>query len=127
MARPSNDPRDEPVKIDSAGDALLALRYIPTIYAGKVITVKYMELLVSSKILSLASPVFAERFSRQAMQSNSTPQSEITGLTRLDLPADDYLSMELLCRLLHHKYGVHESRFPVRQLFDNLVILYHKY
>ncbi|KAF8857824.1 hypothetical protein BDZ45DRAFT_422472 [Acephala macrosclerotiorum] len=87
---PPQPPSEEMVKIDSDGDVLFIVS------CGKLTA----RLLVSSKVLSLASPVFAAMFSprfEEGSSLNSGYPSEVP------LPEDDPEAMTLLCNCLHFR------------------------
>src|SRR5277367_6787997 len=80
----------EAVKIDPAGDVLLQV--------GSSEPKAY--LLVSSKVFSLASPVFAAMLSPQFKEGNSLSSGNGCEIT---LPEDDPEAMTLLCNCLHFR------------------------
>ena len=80
----------ETIKIDPAGDILL--------HVGS--SEFNVHLLVSSKVLSLASPVFATMLKPQFKEGNSL----ISGTScEIPLPEDDPEAMTLLCNCLHFR------------------------
>lgn len=104
---------EEMVKIDSDGDVLFIVSSDkPT-----------ARLLVSSKVLSLASPVFAAMFSprfKEGSSLNPGCPSEVP------LPEDDPEAMTLLCNCLHFRTD-HIPRNVDFSLLKALAILCDKY
>lgn len=105
--------REEIVKIDSDGDVLFIVS------CDKVPA----RLLVSSKVLSLASPVFAAMFSprfKEGSSLNSGCPSEVP------LPEDDPEAMTLLCNCLHFRTD-HIPRNVEFSLLKALALICDKY
>lgn len=104
---------EELIEIDSGGDVIFIVG------CDKLTT----RLLVSSKALSLASPVFAVMFSprfKEGSNLNSSCPSEVP------LPEDDPEAMTLLCNCLHFRHD-HIPRNVEFSLLKALAILCDKY
>lgn len=85
-----------PVKLDNNGDVLLQI----PVTSGST-----MEILVSSKVLSLASVVFRAMFASAFKESQDLLNGQLNGVPmKLDLPDDDSTGVLLLSALLHFKY-----------------------
>ncbi len=59
---------------------------------------------VSSKVLSLASPVFAALFSLKSSEGVALRNS--TNVSEISLPDDDPEAMQLVCHILHHGHDI---------------------
>ncbi len=82
----------EEVKIDANGDVLLELFDQD----------RRVRLLVTSKVLSLVSPVFAAMFASRFKEGlSSNPPPSTTPLVAL--PDDDVEALTLLCKMAHHQ------------------------
>jgi hypothetical protein len=111
---PAQPLSEEMVKIDSDGDVLFIVSSCDKPTA---------RLLVSSKVLSLASPVFAAMFSprfKEGSSLNPGCPSEVP------LPEDDPEAMTLLCNCLHFRTD-HIPRNVDFSLLKALAILCDKY
>ncbi|KAH8659784.1 hypothetical protein BX600DRAFT_50630 [Xylariales sp. PMI_506] len=87
------------------------------------------ELLVSSKILTVASPVFRAMLHGHFSEGVSLQEAKASGGASpfvLELPDDDGEAMTLLCKLLHHAARDVPSR-PDPELLENLAIACDKY
>jgi hypothetical protein len=81
------------------------------------------SILVSSKVLALASPVFSAMLSPRFREGQ---RSALGTLDPIPLPDDDTDAVTVLCHVLHFNY----SALPVRadlKLFKNLALLCDKY
>lgn len=72
------------------------------------------RLLVSSKVLCLASPVFTAMFSRHFREGHSLSS---TGSTEISLPDDPPLAMETIAKILHFRHDL-VSMSGLDDLFD---------
>ena len=82
---------------------------------------------VSSKALTLASPVFAALVSPKFAEGQALASNTITGATTsIPLPEDDPEVMKWFCRALHHKLTANEQEMS-RGLCHKLGITYDKY
>ncbi|KAJ9241436.1 hypothetical protein DTO169E5_3636 [Paecilomyces variotii] len=97
----------EIIKIDPEGD--VALR------------VESKDLIVSSKILSMTSPVFDEMMSKY-----DTETTDLGALLVLRLEGDDPRALTLLCQLLHYRFDAVESQ-PNLDLLLEFINLANKY
>ena len=107
------------IEIDRSGDLTLVLSKSPDSSAEE----KKQTLLVSSKVLSLASPVFAAMLSPRFREGQ---RSDSGTLDPLSLPDDDAVAMTTLCRVFHFRY----DELPVKpglELLKNLAVLCDKY
>ena len=95
--------------IDPEGDVHLSLRDC--------------ELLVSSKVLSLASPVFKKLFGPHFLEGNRV---EAKNPGHVDLHEDDSEAMTSLCYLLHYQMDKAPDN-PTPDFLDSLTILADKY
>jgi hypothetical protein len=104
---------EEIVNIDSGGDVLFIVGCDQLI----------ARLLVSSKVLSLASPVFAAMFSPRFKEGSSLDPA---CPSEVPLPDDDPEAMTLLCNCLHFRTD-HIPRNVEFSLLKALAILCDKY
>src|SRR5450432_969777 len=81
------------------------------------------SLLVSSKVLTLASPVFAAMLSPRFREGQRSASGTLDPVA---LPEDDADVMTLLCRILHFDYSALPAR-PDLEVFKNLAILCDKF
>ncbi|TVY71521.1 hypothetical protein LSUE1_G005374 [Lachnellula suecica] len=113
MASHSQASDTETVKIDSAGDVLLIVG------SAEPAT----RLLVSSKALSLSSPVFKAMFGPRYKEGSDL---NLNCPTEVSLPEDDPEAMTLLCNCLHFRTD-HIPRNIEFPLIKALAILCDKY
>ncbi|KAL2222526.1 hypothetical protein M432DRAFT_6682 [Thermoascus aurantiacus ATCC 26904] len=120
------------VDIDPNGDVHLVLRDKSYIAPGEEVIVR---LRVSSKILSIASPVFQAMFSPHfregsELRSRQDPSSTV----EVPLPEDEFLGMWYLCHVLHHRdpwqdrevgYAAIESMARMSHKYDCTHVLQH--
>ncbi len=99
----------ETKKVDPAGDVIFLVQ-------------NKMRVLVSSKILSLASTVFAAMLGERFVEGQ---QLSVTSPPQIELPEDDADTMWLMCRLLHHQVRVKEERSSSSLV--RLAVLAYKY
>ena len=102
------------VQVDPKGDVILEL----TLHGGM------KRLLVSSKILSMVSPVFAAMFSSQFKEGlhNTTPGIVPT----VSLPEDDAITFEIICNVVHFRHKYVSVDLPCEQLI-NIAVTVDKY
>jgi len=81
------------------------------------------SILVSSKVLSLASPVFVAMLSPQFREGQRSASGT---LDPIPLPDDDAEAMTLLCHIFHFNYAALPEK-PTLELFKNLALLCDKY
>jgi hypothetical protein len=113
---PSHTLNEETVKIDPAGDAILIVGFSEP-------TAPTAHLLVSSKVLGLASPVFAVMFSPKFKEGSNLNSSHPCKVT---LPEDHPEAMTLLCNCLHFRVD-HIPRDVELSVLKTLAILCDKY
>lgn len=93
------------------------------------LTFEYVELLVSSKILSNASPVFKKMFGAHFFEGTQV-STQVPG--RADMRGNCADDMETLCKILHHRYNEiackerYKNPSYVGPLVD-VMLLAHKY
>lgn len=83
------------------------------------------HLLVSSKVLSLVSPVFAAMFKpqfKEGIQSHSSSN----GPSKIPLPEDDAKAFTLLCNVIHYRVEEIPGK-PDIPCIENLAIICNKY
>ena len=107
------------VDADPAGDLVLKLG------TGDEVTL----IRVHSKVLSLASPVFAAmlspRFAEgQALEAN---RGLVESTTTIDLPEDDPKAMSFLCRTLHFKENGAQRKLYSPEFLMGLAVICDKY
>lgn len=98
--------------IDPSGDVLL-----------KVGSAKQMNLLISSRALSFASPVFAAMFNGRFAEAQSLSSS---APREIPMPDDDAIGMEMLCNIAHLRVSDLPSKIENIALAD-FAILCDKY
>ena len=99
----------EKIDIDKDGDLILVL--------------KHPELRVSSKVLSLASPVFKALCKPGFTEGNTIAMG---GTSRINLPEDDTDAMTAFCRVTHFRRHSNDETTPIT-LLENLAIVTDKY
>jgi hypothetical protein len=104
----------ETVELDPAGDVLLHVGSSPELKA---------HLLVSSKVLSLASPVFAAMLSPHFKEGNSLSSGRGC---EIPLPEDDPEAMTLFCNCIHLRTDDIPNNVEFSVL-KALAIICHKY
>jgi hypothetical protein len=97
------------IDIDPDGDVVLVL-------ADRL-------LLVSSKVLSVASRTFKTMFSRNFSEHSARSTADPGPIP---LPADDGEAMEALCNVLHFRFA-HVTKTPTPDFLDNLAIAADKW
>lgn len=107
------------IEIDRSGDLTLTLSK----NLGSTAENNTRNLLTSSKILSLASPVFAAMLGPRFREGQRT---EAGALDPISLPDDDAEAMTALCQILHFSYDALPAR-PSLPLFKDLAVLCDKY
>lgn len=100
----SSSPTEEVVMVDPDGDLILEIRQKRSDNDEPSESGNLKRLLVSSKILTISSPVFKARLcgpflEGQLALSNVNPPV-------LPLPEDDPGAMEMLTRILHHSFTI---------------------
>ncbi|KAL1847059.1 hypothetical protein Plec18170_008835 [Paecilomyces lecythidis] len=90
--------------------------------ADVALRVESKDLLVSSKILSMASTVFD-----RMMSNDGTERSDPNALLILRLQDDDHEALTLLCRLLHHKFDGVSEALPSLHILLDFISLAKKY
>lgn len=81
------------------------------------------SLLVSSKVLELASPVFAVMLSPRFREGQRSAGGK---LDPIPLPDDDAEAVTILCHIFHFNYAALPAK-PELKLFKNLALLCDKY
>jgi hypothetical protein len=81
------------------------------------------DLLVSSKVLTLASPVFSAMLSPRFREGQRTTSGT---LDPIPLPEDDIAAMTILCYIFHFNYSAVPAK-PDLELFKNLALMCDKY
>lgn len=107
-----------PIEIDRNGDVTLQLTKTSSVPSDNVIS-----LLVSSKVMSLASPVFAAMFSPRFREGQRSASGT---LDPVPLPDDDADALTVLCQILHFNYSALPTRAEL-ELLKNLALLCDKY
>lgn len=79
------------------------------------------SLLVSSKILSLASPVFAAMFSPHFREGNSLATAASAPIT-IDLLEDAPAALENICNVLHYKHDLVTVKMHFHELLEIAVV-----
>jgi len=102
------------VVIDPKGDVVLGLNCSDV----------KKKLLVSSKILSMVSPVFAAMFSSRFKEGlhSVTPGSSL----EIPLPEDDAIAFETICNVVHYRHK-HIPTEPSLEELMNIAIIADKY
>jgi len=99
----------ETKKVDPVGDVMFLVQ-------------NKMRIRVSSKILSVASKVFAAMLGERFVEGQ---QLSVASPPQIELPEDDADSMWLMCRLLHHQVRVKEEQTSTTLV--KLAVLADKY
>jgi hypothetical protein len=107
------------IEIDRTGDLTLVLSK----NLGSTPGMNTRNLLISSKVLTLASPVFAAMLSPRFREGQ---RSESGTLDPISLPDDDVEAMTTLCQIFHFRYDMLPAK-PSLELFKNLAVLCDKY
>jgi hypothetical protein len=107
------------IEIDRGGDLTLLLSQ----GLGSAPEESARSLLVSSKVLALASPVFAVMLSPRFREGQ---RSEAGTLDAVSLPDDDAEAMTVLCQIFHFRYDMLPAK-PGLVLFKNLAVMCDKY
>jgi len=107
------------VTVDTEGDVILVV-------TGKEEAGQARDFLASSKILKLASPVFAKMFA-PCFREGAALQSSAETCPTVQLKEDDPEAMELLLRLLHFDTGKVPETAPPLDTLAKLAILSDKY
>jgi hypothetical protein len=107
------------IEIDRDGDVTLQLTKHTDGGSGDSIR----SILVSSKALSLASPVFAAMMGPRFREGQ---RSALGTLDPIPLPDDDADAMIILCHIFHFSYSALPARVDL-DLFKNLALLCDKY
>jgi hypothetical protein len=81
------------------------------------------SILVSSKVLSLASPVFAAMLSPRFREGQRSAQGTFDPIP---LPDDDAAAMTVLCHIFHFNYSALSAKADL-ELFKNLALMCDKY
>jgi len=81
------------------------------------------SILVSSKVIALASPVFSAMMSPHFREGQ---RSTLGTLDPIPLPDDDTEAVTVLCHILHFNYSALPARADL-ELFKNLALLCDKY
>ncbi|MCJ1432887.1 hypothetical protein MMC27_002245 [Xylographa pallens] len=89
-----------------------------------VVLLNWKKLLVSSKILSMASRVFAAMFSSRFKEGlqNATPGI----ISTVSLPEDDAIAFEIICDVIHYRHKLIPTDPSLNQLV-NIAIIADKY
>lgn len=106
------------IEIDRHGDITLEL-----VKHGEGDKDEKVAILVSSKILTLASRVFAVMLGPNFLEGQRSPSGTLGPVT---LPDDDADAMTLLCQILHFNYAALPKK-PQIELFKDLAVLCDKY
>jgi hypothetical protein len=107
------------IEIDRQGDVTLQLtKNLPDGAEGDI-----RSILVSSKVLELASPVFAAMLSPRFREGQRSASGT---LDPIPLPDDDAEAMTVLCQILHFNYSVLPDKVEL-ELFKNLALLCDKF
>ena len=107
------------IDADPAGDVVLKLG------SGDGVTL----IRVHSKVLSLASPVFAAMLSPRFAEGRSLEDKKglFNSTTTIDLPDDDPTAMSLLCKILHYKEDAAQQAFHPLDNLMKLAVICDKY
>jgi hypothetical protein len=118
------------IKVDPNGDVIFVLP--SNMETGgdddSKLSVTPKKVLVSSKVLSRAEPVFSAMFSPSFQEGTSLRTNSAAGqITQINLPDDQFEDMFLLVQVLHHKFDVgNEERVSFPSL-EGLVPICHNY
>ncbi len=84
---------------------------------------------VQSKVLGLASPVFAAMLSPRFAEGQNLEDNKkmVDATTTIDLPNDDPASMSLLCKILHFKKDAAQRPFYPPDILIGLAVICDKY
>jgi hypothetical protein len=107
------------LEIDRNGDVVLEL----TARDSNGSESSSADLLVSSKVLTLASPVFSAMLSPRFREGQRTSSGT---LDPIPLPEDDSAAMTILCYIFHFNYSAVPEK-PDLELFKNLALMCDKY
>jgi hypothetical protein len=102
------------LEIDHDGDAVLRLNTSED---------SNIDILVSSKVLTMVSPVFAAMLSPRYREGQRSASGT---LSPIPLPEDDCDAMIVLCHIFHFKYSELPAT-PDLELFKNLALICDKY
>jgi hypothetical protein len=106
-----------PQTLDPQGDLILSFKPSSTV-----------QLLVSSAVLRLASPVFAAMLLPGFREGDQLAQNAFRSeRTVVNLPEDDPDAMLVLCEIIHHRHDREDSWYPGLGLLGMLAALCHKY
>ncbi|KAI9815513.1 MAG: hypothetical protein M1827_002647 [Pycnora praestabilis] len=100
--------------IDPNADVILVLPQASSIF----------EYLVSSKVLTLVSPIFAALFGPDFQEGQTSPDEK--GRRRYTIQEDDPTALELFCNLIHYRQSAIPTK-PELQLLYDLAVLSDKY
>ena len=108
------------IDADPAGDLVLKLG------SGDEVTL----IRVHSKVLSLASPVFAAMLSPRFAEGHALEDSKAmvdSTTTTIALPDDDPTAMSLLCKTLHYKEDAAQQAFHPPNIHMGMAVICDKY
>ena len=126
-----------PVTIDPRGDICLVVHGVKeqeiddeedTDIQHRIEITYCKELLVSSNVMSMASPVFAAMFSSQFSEGQALEKHRSTKkITKVPLPEDNAEAMTLLCRILHLQHDDKLDCHTEAATLKDLARACHKY
>jgi hypothetical protein len=85
------------------------------------------HLLVSSRVLSLASPVFARMFRSQFKEGLTRNQSSSGSLPIIPLPEDNEEAFKIICMAFHHRHTNQTSECLSAECLTNIATISDKW